>query len=94
MNSKSFYKRTESDDFFLGYWGEISLPYDSSDVYIVISTEYHLKPGKLANDLYGDPQLLWVFSAYNRDNLLDPLNDFVEGKIIRIPTKSRILSLI
>lgn len=94
MDSNSFYKKTERDDFFMGYWGEISLPYDLSDVYMIITTEYHLKPGKLANDLYGNPQLMWVFSAYNRDNLLDPLNDFVEGKIIRVPTKNRLMSLI
>ena len=47
-----------------------------------------------ANELYDNPKLLWVFSVYNRDIIVDPLFDFTEGKIIRVPTKARLNSLL
>ena len=94
MDNNSFYKKTKNDGFYLGLWEEISMPYDSSDYYMVIPTKYHLKPGSLAYELYGDSKLLWVFSVYNRDTINDILFDFTEGKIIRVPTKERLNKLL
>ena len=94
FDNKSFYKKTQDDGFFLGYYEPISIKPDSSDYYVEIPTKYDLKPGLMAYDLYGNAQLLWVFSVMNRDTINDPLFDFRAGKIIRIPTKSRLNSLI
>jgi hypothetical protein len=40
--------------------------------------------------LYGDSKLWWVFSVRNPDVLKDPLNDFTEGTVIRIPRQDDI----
>ena len=94
FDDNSIYKNSNTDGFFLSYYEPINITKDSSDYYIEIPTKYDMKPGLLANDLYGDPHLLWVFSVMNRETINDPLFDFREGKIIRIPTKSRLLSII
>lgn len=94
FDSKSFYKKTDNDGFFLENYEPINLPYHSSDYYMVIPTEYDLKPGMLAYKLYGSAQLLWVFSVYNRDVITDPLFDFRAGIIIRVPTKDRLSTLL
>lgn len=94
FDKRSFYKRTNKDDFFLGYYEPVSLPYHSSDYYLVIPTEYDMKPGMLAYKLFGDAQLMWVFSVFNRETIVDPLFDFRAGKIIRVPTKERLGGLI
>lgn len=94
FDNKSFYKKTPNNGFFLSYYEPINIPYDSSDYYLEIPTKYDLKPGLLANDLYGDPQLLWIFSIMNRDTITDPLFDFRAGKIIRIPTRERLYTYI
>lgn len=94
FDDKSLYNKTDKSNYFLGYYVPNNISYHSTDYYIVIPTKYDLKPGNMANDLYGDPQLLWVFSVYNRDVIQDPLFDFRAGIIIRIPTKQRLLSLI
>ena len=90
FDKKSIYSKTKNDGFYLKYYEPINIPFDSSDYYMEIPTKYDMKPGLLANDLYGDPQLLWVFSVMNRDIINDPLFDFRAGKIIRIPTKARL----
>lgn len=90
----SFYERTDNSGQYLGYYIPNNMPYDSTDYYMVIPTKYDLKPGGMANELYGDPQLLWVFSVFNREIIIDPLFDFRAGTIIRVPTKERLLSLI
>lgn len=94
FDKRSMYKKTSDDGFYLGIYEPINIPYDSSDYYLEIPTKYNFKPGLLANELYGDPQLLWVFTIMNRDSINDPIFDFKEGLIIRVPTKSRLLSLI
>jgi hypothetical protein len=44
----------------------------------------------LANDLYGDPNLWWVFAARNPNMIEDPIFDFVAGRAIYIPKQETI----
>ena len=94
FDKRSIYKKTNNDGFYLGYYNPIIIPYDDSDYYVEIPTKYDLKPGLMAFDLYGNSQLLWVFSVMNRETINDPLFDFRAGKIIRIPTSTRLNNLI
>lgn len=94
FDSRSFYKKTSNDGFFLGYYEPVYLPFHSTDYYMVIPTEYDLKPGMLAYKLYGNAQLMWIFSVYNRDVINDPLFDFRAGTIIRVPTKDRLSNIL
>jgi hypothetical protein len=44
----------------------------------------------LANDLYGNSRVWWVFAHYNREELKDPLNDFRAGMTIIVPKKFKV----
>lgn len=88
----SLYKNTSYDSFYKSYYEPINIEKDDSDIYIIITQEYHLKPGKMAFAIYGTERLGWIFSYFNRNNISNPIFDFTAGKIIRIPTKERLLS--
>jgi hypothetical protein len=49
------------------------------DFLYTIEPQYTYRPDLLANDLYGDPRLWWVFIQRNIDVLQDPILDFVPG---------------
>lgn len=61
------------------------IPGGPTDVYWQINTTYNLRPDLLANDLYGDSRLWWVFAQRNPNTLKDPLFDFITGVWIYIP---------
>lgn len=63
------------------------IPKLPSDVVYVIDAVYAYRPDLLANDLYGDPALWWIFAARNPNAIEDPIFDFVEGRAIYIPTQ-------
>lgn len=89
----SLYQNTEDDGNFKSYYEPIGLEKDASDMYIIITNDYHLKPGKMALALYGSPRFTWIFPMFNRDTIEDIVFDFTAGKIIRVPTKERVLSI-
>jgi hypothetical protein len=57
-----------------------------TDVYWQITTVYNLRPDLLANDLYNNSELWWVFAQRNPNTLKDPFFDFVTGTAIYLPT--------
>lgn len=61
---------------------------EPDDFLYTIEPQYTFRPDLLANDLYGDAQLWWVFIQRNLDVLEDPIFDFVPGKKIYIPKSS------
>lgn len=58
------------------------------DFLYTIQPQYTFRPDLLAFDLYGDPNLWWVFTQRNMDVLQDPIFDFVPGTKIYIPKNS------
>jgi Base plate wedge protein 53 len=58
------------------------------DFLYTIQPQYTYRPDLLAFDLYGDPNLWWVFTQRNMDVLQDPIFDFVPGTKIYIPKNS------
>lgn len=73
---------------FLDTWSGKTIVADSTDALYQIDNIYTLRPDLLANDLYQDSSLWWVFCVRNPDVLKDPLFDFTVGKIIYVPTKA------
>lgn len=92
FNTYSLYKNTNIDGNSRGYYNPPSIKKDTSDYYIIVTSEYRYKPGKLAYDLYGSERLGWIFSYFNRDKIEDPIFDLREGLIIRVPLKERLLN--
>lgn len=84
------YSKTTIYNFFLDVADIPAIPKDPSDVQYPISAIYKNRPDLLAFDLYGDPNLWWVFSVRNPNVLRDPIFDFVPGTKIFIPKKENL----
>lgn len=50
-----------------------------------LQAKYDRRPDLLAQDMYGNSRLWWVFAHYNRDKLRDPIMDFKAGIEIEAP---------
>lgn len=57
----------------------------SSDASYTIESQYNMRPDLLAYKLFGSSKYWWLFSARNKDTLIDPIQDFKTGTTIRIP---------
>ncbi len=87
-NSKdtSQYSITPVKDFYLDFWVPRNVPSSDFDKIIVIPPEFNQRPDLLSQQEYGTPRLWWVFCMRNPDLIIDPINDFVAGLEIYIPT--------
>lgn len=79
---------------FLDFYTVRSIPEDDTDDIIIISAKFNERPDLLSNELYGTPDLWWVFIVRNPNQIIDPINDLVSGLEIFVPTKQRLFSLI
>ena len=93
------YNRTEViDGKYLGFMETYpSIPRLQSDASFTITPQYEFRPDMLAEHLYNNSKLWWVFAARN-PNLLgpDPYFNFVSGAKIYVPTMDtlkRVLSI-
>jgi len=71
-----------------------SIPKYADDTRFTINETYNLRPDLLAYDLYGTPNLWWVFAQRNPNSLTDPLLDFKTGTSIYLPKKSTLKSVL
>jgi hypothetical protein len=58
-----------------------------------LTQKYHKRPDLLAYDLYGEAAYWWVFALYNKNEILDPINDFVTGLTILLPNRNFIAGI-
>jgi hypothetical protein len=63
-----------------------------SDNRWTITAKYEFRPDLLANDLYGDSSLWWVFAVRNKNIIKDPIFDMVPGTSIYLPQVQTIKS--
>ena len=90
--ASAYYSTPLFDKKFLDLLVYRPIPKLADDSLISISVIYDLRPDLLAYDLYGNPDLWWVFAARNPNTLVDPLWDFTAGTEIYIPQKKSLLS--
>ena len=93
-SKSSPYGKTEVYGFFLDVANIPDIPKDPSDIRYEIDAIYRHRPDLLANDLYGDTGLWWVFSVRNPNVLQDPVFDFIPGATIFVPKKSMLKSVL
>lgn len=74
----------------IGWWERKNFPKSTMDVSIVITKRYAHRPDLVAYDMYGKTSLMWVVLQYNA--ILDVMEDFTEGTVIRLPSRSRLFS--
>ena len=53
-----------------------------------ITQRFNRRPDLLAYELYGDAHFWWIFTMYNRNTIVNPINDFTTGKKILIPNRN------
>lgn len=84
------YYGTEQSVKYLDYldlWPGITIPPNSNDTLMTLDPKHDKRPDLLSYDLYGTPQLWWVFMVRNPDVIRDPTYDFVTGITIYAPSK-------
>lgn len=79
------YYKTAIVDGYLDVLTLINLPSETDDILFEITKVYENRPDLLANDLYQDSNLWWVFAVRNKQALKDPVFDFVAGTKIYLP---------
>lgn len=89
-NSTSPYYRTPITNNYLDIVNFISIPADNDDILFEITKTYEFRPDLLAQDLYQDVNLWWVFAVRNRSVINDSIFDFVAGTRIYLPKISNI----
>jgi hypothetical protein len=72
---------------YLDFWAAVAIPPSSSDVIVRLETKYNKRPDLLSQDLYGTPQLWWVFASRNPDIIKDPIYDFKPNIVIYAPVR-------
>lgn len=85
----SEYKNTPQTSWYLDVYQDTGFVSDVSDQDYVIETKYKYRPDRLAEDLYGNSALLYLFVLVN-DNISDPIFDMIPGNTIKVPTRSRV----
>ena len=76
----------------LDFYENRPVPADDSDELIALSPKHQLRPDLLSAELYGTPDLWWIFIVRNPNLIVDPIYDFKSGLEIFVPTKSRVFN--
>ena len=84
------YAFTTSAGGYLDVINFIDLPAQLDDIQWTVISGYMHRPDLLANDIYGTPELWWVFAVRNKDVIQDPIYDLVPGQVIYLPKLSTI----
>ena len=84
--------QSEVSPDLLEWWSKNFLATDSTDVVYILEKKFEGRPDLLAYSFYDDPYLWWVICQYN--TVLDFNTEFLEGLILRIPTKTRVTALL
>ena len=86
MKDTSQYYDTPIKNWYLDIMVPQDVPSSPYDQTITIPPGFNQRPDLLSQQQYGTPRLWWVFAVRNPDLLIDPINDFVPGLTIYIPT--------
>ena len=91
FNSReSFLRRAPTNGLYLDINDLPKLPKSRADRLYEVESKYAKRPDLLAHELFGTVRLWWVFALRNPDEIVDPIEDFVSGLSIYIPTRETI----
>ena len=76
----------------LEFYENRPVPADDSDDLIALSPKHEFRPDLLSTELYGTPNLWWIFSVRNPNLIVDPIYDLKSGIEIFVPTKNRVFN--
>ena len=84
------YYNTVANNSYLELLTIRPVPAEADDFAYTIEIQYKHRPDLLAFDLYGNPNLWWVFVQRNMEILKDPIYDFAPGVQIQLPKLSNL----
>lgn len=84
-SKNSPYSKTQMYGDYLDILTPRTVIHDQTDESYTIEEKYNQRPDMLAYARFGSAKLWWVFSMRNKDQLVDPIQDFRAGVTIRIP---------
>lgn len=70
------------------------IPAQQDDVLFNLTKNYEHRPDLLANDLYGDVSLWWIFAVRNKSVIQDPIFDMRAGIRIYLPQMHTLKSVL
>ena len=70
------------------------IPPDPTDQIVVVRAKFNQRPDLLSNDLYGTPNLWWVFAVRNKNEIVDPIFDVVTDLELFAPTQERLFRIL
>lgn len=76
---------------FLSFYSDRSIGFSNDDDFIELDSRHEGRPDVLSYDLYGEERYWWVIVRLNMDTIIDPIRDFKQGVVLRVPTKERLL---
>jgi hypothetical protein len=82
---------TEVNSNAIEWWERANFRLDSSDRQYVVQEKYNGRLDLIAQDFLDDSRLWWFIAQYNA--ILDPFTEIFPGRVLRIPTKDRALSM-
>lgn len=80
--------QTEVSAGFVEWWERNAAAKDPSDIGYYLEAKYVGRPDLLAFAWFGDVGFEWVIPQFN--NILDPMEELIEGKFLLIPTKDKL----
>jgi hypothetical protein len=84
------YSATPQLSWRLGRYQHRAIAPAPTDTRRVLTSRYHHRPDILAFDIYGTPELWWVFMLRNMNLIRDPIYDFVTGIEVVVPSAETI----
>lgn len=87
------YAATSQTSWHIGRFVFRDIPDAYDDTEIVLDLKYDGYPERLAYDLYGKPELWWVFCIRNPSLRYDPVFGLKSGKRIMVPSSRHITAL-
>lgn len=82
----SQYLNTPIKDWYLDIMVPRTVPASKYDKIVRIPPEFNQRPDLMSFKEYGTPGLWWVFSVRNPDLIQDPIDDFIAGMEIYVPS--------
>lgn len=75
---------------FLGWWEKKDIPKNAlDDIKFIITSEFSLRPDKIAKYVYGREDFQWLVLQYN--TIVDINEELVTGKTIILPSYQRVM---
>lgn len=86
--STSVYRNTPMNNRYLDTFEPPITTENARTRVITLEAKYINRPDLLAHDMYGDANLWWVFTLFNKDVLVDPIYDMKAGIKLTVPVSS------